>query len=232
LQNSDKSSDNFINRKIFSKGAVSAVSANLGGRFTRYRIESYLNNSGAEFRNDEIFFGISNQKLDIYSRLVHVSPNTTGRVGSRAILKNKSQALFKGLIKILKEAKNTQSFLSDHSLMLSKEAKSNSIPSLEIETDSVKATHSASTQQIEEDKIFYLMSKGLTEDQARKMIALGFFEPFFRILASKSFRKCVESIIDDKWEGRESSVKLADLSDYSESPKEKRDLFARHYKYR
>lgn len=232
LQNSDNETDNFINRKIFSNGKTSTVASNLGGRFTRYRIESYLNYDGAEVINNELFFGNYQQKFDMFSKLTHMAPNTHGKVVSKALLKGKSEALFKGIIKILKEAKNTQAYLSEHSIMLDKECKSNSIPSLEIETDSVKATHSASTQQMDAEQIFYLMSRGLTEEQARKSIALGFIEPFLKSVPSSSFKKCVESILEDRWNNVQGRVNIADMSDYVEGKDKDSNLFVGHYKYR
>lgn len=232
LQNSGKETENLINRSIFSNGLSSAFSLNFGGKLTRYRIECYLNHDGAELVYNDIFFGNSEQKLDMFSRLIHSSPNTQGKFTTKAILKDKSEALFKGMIKILKDAKNTQAYLSDHSMMLSKECKSNSIPSLEIETDSVKATHSASTQQLDREHIFYLMSRGLTEEQAKKTIALGFLEPVIRVLPSKSLIRSVEAMIEDKWNNVESETNITDLSDYSESVEKTADIFTGHYKYR
>lgn len=232
IQNTDNESENMINRKIFSKGICSTFSVNLGGRYTRYNIESFLNHDGAEANNNDIFFGSGEQKLDMFSRLVHMAPNTRGRVTSKAILRDKSQAIFKGMIKILKEAKNTQAYLSDHSIMMSKDAKSNSVPSLEIETDSVRATHSASTQQLDSDQIFYLTSRGLTEEEAKKTIAFGFFEPFFKQISSKSMRKCVESMMEDKWENTPGTLKISDMSDVIPKSVEEENIFKDHYKYR
>jgi Fe-S cluster assembly scaffold protein SufB len=232
LQNTDFETKNFVNRKIFSNGKVSLLSSNIGGNFTRYRIEGFLSQPGAAFENYDMFFGNSEQKLDTFSRSVHISPNTTSRVISRVILKDKAEALIKGIIKILKEAKNAQAYLEEHSIMLNKECKANSIPSLEIETFDVKATHSASTQQLDAEQMFYLMSRGLTEEEAKKMIAFGFLEPVLKCFLSNSFRRCVEAMIENKWIDNEGKLMISDLSDYRGIEKESTDIFGGHYKYR
>ena len=81
------------------------------------------------------------------------------------------------MIKINHVAKNASSYLAHHAMILDKGARSDGIPGLDIETNEVKATHSASVAQVDEDQIFYLRARGLPEDEAKKMIILGFFEP-------------------------------------------------------
>ena len=93
------------------------------------------------------------------------------------MLKDKSKSVFKGMIRIGKDARNSSAYLAGHAILLSPDAKSDAIPGLEILTNEVKATHSASVAQIDQEQIFYMMTRGLSEDEAKKFIVLGFLEP-------------------------------------------------------
>ena len=90
------------------------------------------------------------------------------------------QISFKGMIKIEKGANSAESFLAGHAILLDKGAKSDTIPGLEIETNEVRATHSASVAQIDENQIFYLMCRGLSNEEAKREIVSGFLEPLSR----------------------------------------------------
>jgi len=206
-----------------------------GGKKVRSRVHSVLLGEGSEAEDMEVLFGNKEQQFDVYSTLLHTGKNTTGRVLSNGVLKDKSVSIFKGMIKISEGAKNSNSFLGEHAMLLSKEAKAKAIPSLEIETNEVKATHSASVSQIEEDKIFYMMSRGLDEDDAKKMIALGFFEPVIQRMILDEIKTKLYHLLELKWQGRENEF-LEDLDklkmEESKEMKRKEDMFAGHYKYR
>ena len=171
----------------------------------------------------------------MFSNLIHTGKNTTGRVLSNGVLKDKSNSIFKGMIKISEFAKYCNSFLSEHAMLLSKDAKAKAIPGLEIETNEVKATHSASVSQIEEDKIFYLMSRGLSDEDAKKMIAFGFFEPVIQKMLLDEMKVKVSHLLELKWQGREEEFlkHMNDLqSQDAAGTMEKADIFEGHYKYR
>jgi len=232
FQNTCNKTQNYLNRKIFLNGETSIFTVNIGGKVTRQRIECFLDHPKAKFENYDMFFGNLDRSIDTFSRVIHNSPNTYSKVTSRIILKERAESLFKGIIKILKNAKNANAYLEEHSIMMDKECKSNSIPSLEIETYDVKATHSSSTQQLDQDHKFYLMSRGLNEEKAKIVLAIAFFEPLLKSLFSNSFRKTIEKIVEDKWYNKNSELIISDISDYSKISKEKENLFRRHYKYR
>ena len=95
----------------------------------------------------------------------------------KGVLNDSSESVFRGLIKILEKAQNTNSYLSNHSLILSDNAVSNTIPALEIDANEVKASHGATLGRPDDLEIFYLMSRGLSKDKAKKMIVEGYFSP-------------------------------------------------------
>jgi len=208
----------------------------LGGAYTRSRLESVMNGSGAASENVEVVFGTGTQRFDTVSNITHIGPNTSGHAISKGVVKDKSRALFKGMIRIEKDAKNSRAYLAEHGMILSKDALADAIPGLEISTNEVKATHSASVAQINEEEIFYLTSRGLSENDAKKLIIVGFFEPLVERIPVPEIAKRIRRIIDLKWSGIydfASSLTIPALDDeYYEEGQKTRDIFEGHYKYR
>jgi Fe-S cluster assembly protein SufB/Fe-S cluster assembly protein SufD len=208
----------------------------LGGAYTRSRLESVMNESGASSENVEVVFGNGSQRFDTVSNITHIGPNTSGHAISKGVVKDKSRSLFKGMIRIEKDAKNSRAYLAEHGMILSKDALADAIPGLEISTNEVKATHSASVAQINEEEIFYLTSRGLSENDAKKLIIVGFFEPLVERIPVPEIAKRIRRIIDLKWSGIydfAASLTIPAFDDeYYEEGQKTRDIFEGHYKYR
>ena len=182
LQSMDYDAVSFSNRKAYVErdGKMSWSLALFGSQLSRYKVDSIMQGQGALAEDVEIIFGVGNQSFDITSNLIHVAPNTRGKVLVKSVMKDTSQSLFKGMIKIHTNAKATESYLAGHAILLDKGAKSDAIPGLEIESNEVKATHSASVAQIDEKQIFYLMSRGLSEESAEKRDSGGIFRTYLK----------------------------------------------------
>jgi len=157
---------------------VNWYSGLFGSMLSRYKIEYFLNGTGASSNDSEVIFGNNEQTFDIQTNVNHESPSTEGRVVEKSILRNKSKSLFKGMIRIKENASKSNSFLSGRSILLDKDAKSDAIPGLEIFTNDVKATHSASVAQIDEEQIFYLKTRCLSHEEAERTIVEGFLDHF------------------------------------------------------
>jgi FeS assembly protein SufD len=218
-----------------SRATVSALS--LGAALSRSRMNFLLNGRGSVAEGFEIFFTDSKQRYDFESNLFHNSRDTTGSTQARGVLKGESQTIFKGMIKIVKEAKNSRSYLAHHSMILERSAKSDAIPGLEIDNNEVKATHSASVAQVDEEQLFYLMARGLSPDEARKMVVLGFFEPVLSRIPIEQTREGARFMIEGKWSGKRSRLVdretlLAETGETTPEVKQSEDIFERHYKYR
>ena len=228
----------FSNRKSMGSRDSKIVwsSGLLGGAYTRSRLESVMKESGASSENVEVVFGAGTQRFDSASNITHSGPNTTGHAISKGVVKDKAKAIFKGMIRIDKNAKNSRAYLAEHAMILSKDALADAIPGLEIETNEVKATHSASVAQINEEEIFYLTSRGLSEDEAKKLIIVGFFEPIVERIPVPEIAKRIRRIVDLKWSGIydfNSSLTTPALDDeYYEEGQKTHDIFEGHYKYR
>ncbi len=214
---------------------VNWYSGIFGSILSRYKIEYFLNGTGASCNDSEVIFGNNEQSFDIQTNVNHESPATEGRVVEKSILRNKSKSLFKGMIRIKENAPKSNSFLSGRSILLDKDAKSDAIPGLEIFTNDVKATHSASVAQIDEEQVFYLKSRCLTHDEAERIIVEGFLEPLSRKM-SIQVRAWIAYLIESKWENRELTIntdkELAKFVEIEETRYNENSEIEQHYKYR
>ena len=214
---------------------VNWYSGLFGSMLSRYKIEYFLNGTGASSNDSEVIFGNNEQSFDIQTNVNHESPSTEGRVVEKSILRNKSKSLFKGMIRIKENASKSNSFLSGRSILLDKDAKSDAIPGLEIFTNDVKATHSASVAQIDEEQIFYLKTRCLTHEEAERTIVEGFLEPLSRKM-SFQVRAWIAYLIESKWDNRELSIntdeELAKFVEIEETRYDENSEIEQHYKYR
>ncbi len=237
LQMMDQSSVSFCTRRtdLAQDATVNWYSGLFGAILSRYKIEYFLNGPAASCNDSEVIFGNNEQSFDIQTNVTHASPSTEGRVVEKSILRNKSKSLFKGMIRIKENATKSNSFLSGRSILLDKDAKSDSIPGLEILTNDVKATHSASVAQIDEEQLFYLNTRCLSYGEAERTIIEGFLEPLSRKM-SFQVRAWIAYLIESKWENKELSIntdeELAKFVEIEETRYNEDAEIEQHYKYR
>jgi FeS assembly protein SufD len=229
---------NVSNRKAFVErdGKMSWYIGLFGSLLSRYKTDSVMKASGASAEDVEIIFGANNQSFDVTSNLLHFGGHSRGRVLVKSVLKDTSKSLFKGMIKIGKEGKGTESYLAGHAILLDRGAKSDSIPGLEIETNEVKATHSASVAQMDENQIYYLTTRGLNREGAKREIVSGFLEPLSRKMGP-TIRAWVNYLIENKWQGKPLMLRtdeaMEQILEVEKSRyRETQDIFEKHYKYR
>jgi len=227
-----------VNRKAFVEkdAKMSWYSGMFGARLCRFKTDSVMKGSGARAEDIEIVFGTNNQSFDISSNLDHVGFSTRGKVLVKSIVKDTAKSLFKGMIKIRKDAQASEAYLAGHAILLNKGAQADAIPGLEIETNEVKATHSASVSQIDEEQIFYLMCKGLDRESAKREIINGFVEPLSRKMGP-FIRAWISYLFENKWTGKPLMLKgdevMEQILEVEKSRyKETADIFEKHYKYR
>jgi len=237
LQMMDQSTVNFCTRRtdLGQDAKVNWYSGLFGSILCRYQIEYNLNGSGASANDSEVIFGNNEQSFDIQTDVNHEATATEGRVVEKSILRNKSKSLFKGMIRIKENATKSNSFLSGRSILLDKDAKSDSIPGLEILTNDVKATHSASVAQIDEEQIFYLNTRCLSHAEAERTIIEGFLEPLSRKM-SIQVRAWIAYLIESKWSGKELTIntdeEFAKFIEVEETRYNEDAEIEQHYKYR
>ena len=237
LQMMDQNTINFSTRKamVAQDSKINWYLGLFGAMLSRYRIDYYLNGTGASANDSEVIFGNDEQSFDLSSNVNHEKPSTEGKVIEKSILKNKSKSLFKGMIRIKEEASKSNSFLSSRSILLDKGAKSDAIPGLEIFTNDVKATHSASVAQIDEEQIFYLQTRCLDREEAERIIVEGFLEPLSRKMSSQ-VRAWIAYLIESKWEGRKLDInndeQLKAIVEVEKTRYNEDAEIEQHYKYR
>jgi FeS assembly protein SufD len=228
----------FLNKKAWVErdAKMSWYQGLFGAKTSRCKVDSIMKGPGSSGEDVEIIFGNDTQSFDITSNLNHLGGNSRGRVLVKSVMRDKSKSLFKGMIKIGTDAKASESYLAGHAILLDKDAKSDAIPGLEIETNEVKATHSASVAQLDEAQLYYLMCRGLDRDSAKREIVSGFLEPLSRRMGP-TIRAWVNYLLENKWSGKPLILRADDalqqmLEVERSRYRESQDLFDKHYKYR
>jgi Fe-S cluster assembly scaffold protein SufB len=174
--------------------------AQLGGRIVRSRVDNRLQGDRSTVEQVEIVFGSNEQVVDLTSYTRHLGRDTTGILLSKGALLDGARSYMKGLIVIDKTAVGTDSFLGEFGMNLSRRARAVAIPSLEIDQpDCRRAAHSSSVGPIDETQLFYLESRGIPVDEARKFIVLGFLEPVVARVPLASAQDRLRELLEEKW---------------------------------
>ena len=170
----------------------------LGGKVTRSSYETRLIGQGSSTNTRGFYLASDKQHHDFWGLLSHEAPNTTADLLYKGVLIGKSRSVFRGLIKIAEVAQQTDSYLTNNNILLSDEARADSVPTLEINANDVKASHGATVGNLDKDEIFYMMSRGLTKSAAEKLIINGFFAPVLKSIDSEILREHIYQFIDKK----------------------------------
>ena len=163
-------------------GVIEWVSGSFGSRVSMLYPMSILKGDRSRCEFTGVTFAAAGQYLDTGCKIIHQGKNTSSTVHSKSISKNGGTAFYRGLLKVLPEATGTRSTVECESLMLDNESASDTIPIIDINNDSVDIGHEAKIGRISDEAIFYLMSRGISEDEAKAMIVRGFVEPISKEL--------------------------------------------------
>jgi Fe-S cluster assembly scaffold protein SufB len=147
-------------------------------------------------------FPKNGSRYDYMAYVEHLGRSTKGFALERGLVGSQSRMLLKGLMTIRHSAVNADSHLSQHALLLTRDSFANAIPGLEIETNELKAKHSASVSQPDEDQLFYLMSRGLTREESLMEVAGGYLNPLAVNIPDQSAREAFEAEIDKALKGQ------------------------------
>ncbi len=174
--------------------------AQLGGRLVRSRVDNVLAGDRSTVEQVEIVFGARDQLHDLTSYTRHIGRDTTGQLLSKGALMDRARSYLKGLITIDRSAVGTDSFLGEFGMNLARTARAVAIPSLEIDQpDCRRAAHSSSVGPIDEGQLFYLESRGIPPEEARKIIVLGFLEPVVARVPLEASRERLREALEEKW---------------------------------
>jgi Fe-S cluster assembly protein SufD len=186
-----------IQRAIVQRDAtLRSLAATLGGRLSRSVVESILEGQGAHSEMLGVYFADTNQLFDHRSLQEHRAPNSSSDLYYKGALKGRSRAVYSGLIHIAKEAQKVDSWQANRNLILSDEAKADSIPYLEIEANDVRCSHAASVGPPDEEQLFYLESRGLEHEEAEHMIVAGFFQEILDRVRVPEVKRALERAVE------------------------------------
>jgi Fe-S cluster assembly protein SufD len=150
--------------------------AALGSRQHWTGVNIQLQEPGSNARLFGLMLTDGRQHLDLQTKQDHLAPHTESDLLIKSALLGRSRTVFRGVVWLRPEAQQTSAYQSSHSLLLSANARADAIPILEIEADDVRCKHGATTGRVDDDQLFYLMSRGLSYQEAQRMIVQGFFE--------------------------------------------------------
>ncbi|MCC6447041.1 MAG: Fe-S cluster assembly protein SufD [Armatimonadetes bacterium] len=176
-------------------------SLSLGGRVSKTTVEAVLESPGAMSDMLGIVFGKGSQHFDCHTIQHHRAPHTSSDLLFKVALDEQARSVYSGMIHIERQAQQTNAYQSNRNILLSDRAHADSIPNLEIEANDVRCTHGAAVSPLDEDQLFYLMSRGLPRPEARRLMVEGFFEPVLDRLAAEPLRDDIHRWIQDRLAG-------------------------------
>jgi Fe-S cluster assembly protein SufB len=184
IQNWSTNVYNLVTKRAqaFQNATMEWVDGNLGSKLTMKYPAVYLMEPGAHGEILSIAFAGTGQHQDAGGKVVHVAPNTTSRIISKSISKGGGRASYRGLLKVHDGAKGSKSNVVCDALLLDERSRSDTYPYIEIDESDVTIGHEASVSKIGEEQLFYLMSRGVSEETASTLIVNGFIEPLVKEL--------------------------------------------------
>ena len=193
--------------EIARDARVKWVPVHLGGHLTKQRLDIITAERGSDMRHTGLYFTERTEQLDLFTSDKHEAGHTTGDTVWKGALTGDSRASYEGLIHIVPQAQETHTYLQTHSMLLSPKAKGDAIPSLIVETDNVSASHGGTVGELDEEQIFYMMTRGISRSEAVRTLVEGYFEEVVQRLEDPGLEQLVRRRIADKLAGAEEQVK-------------------------
>lgn len=153
---------------------LDTLNVNLGASIARVDLNAQLLGPGANSDMLGLYFGDVDQHFDHATSQDHIAPNTTSDLLYKGALDDSARAVFRGIIKVHPGAQRTDAYQTNRNLLLSSESQATSQPNLEIEADDVKCSHGATVGHLDDEALFYLMSRGLPRERAERLVVMGF----------------------------------------------------------
>ena len=168
------------NIQLARNSELTNISLHLGGAQSRIESKGVIAGEGASFNNFSLSLGNGEQLFDQRTVQHHIAPHGKSNLLFKNALLDESKSIFSGLIKVDHTAQHTDAYQTNRNLLLSAHAEADSLPGLEILANEVKCSHGATTSKIDEQELFYLLSRGIHRNVAEKLIVLGFFDEIIR----------------------------------------------------
>jgi Fe-S cluster assembly protein SufD len=172
------------------------VAGGFGSKKGKTRIQNDLAGEGATSRVTGAYFADGEQHLDYDTFQEHIAPNTTSDFAFKGALRDHATAVWRGMIKVEKDAQKTNAYQENRNLILSEEAHADSIPGLEIEANDVRCTHGATISPVNRDELFYAMARGISKGEAERLIVRGFFTDVLNRIEMEPVREAVTEALE------------------------------------
>jgi Fe-S cluster assembly protein SufD len=174
--------------RVGRDGKLDWITSLMGTRLTKSFQTAELDGAGSWARMSGIFFTNERQHIDLDTQQNHNAPDTTSDLLYKGALKDQSRTVWQGMIKALPGSQRIDGFQANRNLMLDRTSRADSIPGLEIEADDVRCTHASTVGKLDEEEIFYLMSRGIPRPEAIRVVIQGFFDPVMQRIPFEGVR--------------------------------------------
>ncbi|GAC1347101.1 MAG: Fe-S cluster assembly protein SufD [Isosphaeraceae bacterium] len=208
IQNWDDRTWHFSRERaqVDREGAIQWTVGALGSRLSKVNQDVALAGEAARAQVNGVMFTSGRQHLAYFTRQDHQAPHATSDLLYKGGLKDSSRIVWKGMIRVEKEAQKTDAYQKNDSLLLSQAARADSIPGLEIEANDVRCTHGATAGQVDEDMVFYLRSRGIARETAVRLIVEGFFAKVHDRITLEPVRDALRDAVARKLHGGGSAL--------------------------
>ncbi|MFP4259966.1 MAG: Fe-S cluster assembly protein SufD [Opitutales bacterium] len=181
---------------------VKNVAVNIGAERARYEAQTRIEGPGADVKMYSLTVAEDRQEFDQRTYQIHNAPNAVSDLLYKNALLDNSRTIFSGLIKVAEAAQQTDAYQTNRNLLLDPTADANSMPGLEILANDVKCSHGATTGNVDEEELFYMMSRGIPKRTAMRLMVFGFFEEIIEQVASEELAENLRQLIHKKFDAK------------------------------
>ncbi|SNZ05252.1 Iron-regulated ABC transporter permease protein SufD [Natronoarchaeum philippinense] len=197
LQNVDEETYNFTHKRgdAGTYATINWIEGNIGSRLTKSSVETELNGDSSESQIVGAFFGHEDQHFDLDARVWHRAEHTTADLVTRGVIDDVARSVYEGVQDVGSGAWDTNSYQRENTLMLSDESEADASPKLIINNHDTEASHSATVGQVDQEELFYMISRGVDPEKAVNMLVEGFFVPVLDEVAVDELREDLEDLV-------------------------------------
>jgi Fe-S cluster assembly protein SufD len=198
LQNLSRETWHFASQhaRVERDAELDWVTGGFGSKKGKVRIQNDLAGEGATSQVTGAYFTDGNQHLDYDTFQEHIAPSTTSDFAFKGALRDRSTAVWRGMIRVERDAQKTNAYQENRNLMLSPTTHAVPIPGLEIMANDVRCTHGATVGRVDRDQLFYLMARGLSRGEAERLIVRGFFEDVLARVGLEPVREALAAALE------------------------------------
>ena len=183
---------------VKQQGKMAWVDCCFGGKYVKTTGITFLEGQEADVQQYGLFFGDKDKHFDIAASIVHKAPRTTSNLITKGVLAGAAKTIYRGLVSIQPHAYKCVGYQKEDTLLLSDKAKVDAVPNLEIQNNDVVCSHGATVSQVDAEKRYYLMSRGLSAEQATKSIVEGFFEPVLNACSVEFVKAAIQDHVRER----------------------------------